>query len=49
VGTIKKWRILETDFSIDGGELTPTTKMKRKYIEKKYGDLIEQLYLDPKL
>ena len=27
---IRKWKILEQDFSIPGGELTPTLKLKRK-------------------
>ena len=33
---IKKWRILGMDFSIPGGELTPTMKVKRKVTEKKH-------------
>jgi long-chain-fatty-acid--CoA ligase ACSBG len=36
VAKIKKWKLLDKDFSIDGGELTPTMKIKRKYIAKKY-------------
>ena len=32
---------MDKDFSIDGGELTPTQKIKRKYIAKKYFDIIE--------
>ena len=27
---IRKWKVLEQDFSIPGGELTPTLKLKRK-------------------
>eukprot|EP00347_Sterkiella_histriomuscorum_P000024 403377473 len=49
VSQIKKWRIIDQDFSIDGGELTPTMKIKRKYIVKKFHDVIEQLYHEPKL
>ena len=41
VNKIKKWRILDRDFSIEGGELTPTMKVKRKYIAKKYEELID--------
>ncbi len=42
--TIKKFHLLPRDFSVDGGELTPTLKLKRKVIYEKYRDHIEQLY-----
>jgi long-chain-fatty-acid--CoA ligase ACSBG len=42
---IAKWSILEQDFSIAGGELTPTLKLKRNYILKKYADCIETFYI----
>nr|XP_031545115.1 long-chain-fatty-acid--CoA ligase ACSBG2 isoform X1 [Vicugna pacos] len=41
---IQKWVILEKDFSIGGGELGPTTKMKRHFIIQKYKRQIENLY-----
>ncbi len=41
---IKKYRILETDFSIETGELTPTLKLKRNIIHDKHGAAIEALY-----
>lgn len=44
VQTIKRWTIIPTEFTIDGGELTPTMKMKRKVIREKYGSQIESLY-----
>ncbi|AYV82044.1 MAG: AMP-binding enzyme [Homavirus sp.] len=42
---IKKWKIVPNSFSIKTGELTPTMKLKRNYITKKYKYLIDQLYL----
>ena len=33
---IRKFKLLPDDFSIPGGELTPTLKLKRKVTEKKY-------------
>jgi len=42
--SIKKFAVLETDFSIESGELTPTLKVKRKVINEKYRDLFDSLY-----
>lgn len=42
--TIKKFVLLPREFSIEGGELTPTLKMKRKIIYNLHQDKIEQLY-----
>ncbi len=44
--TIKNFVLLPHEFSIEGGELTPTLKMKRKVIYEKYRDKIEGLYQD---
>jgi long-chain acyl-CoA synthetase len=41
---IRRVALLPNEFSIDGGELTPTLKVKRKVIDERYGDLIEGLY-----
>jgi len=46
---IRKWTLLPFDFSVAGGELTPTMKLKRKVTEKKYEDLINQMYGEAKL
>ncbi len=43
--TIKKFTLIPIDFSIDGGELTPTLKLRRKVIYQKYKDKIEGMYL----
>ncbi len=42
--TIKKFVLLPREFSIEGGELTPTLKLKRKEIYKIYKDKIEGMY-----
>ncbi|PRP97534.1 Long-chain-fatty-acid--CoA ligase FadD15 [Enhygromyxa salina] len=44
VQTIKKIRVLPADLSIDGGELTPTMKVKRKIVRQKYEVEIESFY-----
>lgn len=41
---IKKIALLENEFSIEGGELTPTLKMKRRVIDQKYRDVIDKIY-----
>lgn len=41
---IKKPIIIPEEFTIEGGELTPTLKLKRKVILSKYQDLFDQLY-----
>ena len=43
---IKKVALLENEFTIEGGELTPTLKVKRRVIDEKYRDVIEELYAD---
>ncbi|MEU4226978.1 AMP-dependent synthetase/ligase [Nonomuraea sp. NPDC026600] len=44
VEQIKRFRLLAGDWSPDGDELTPTMKLKRRTIERKYADEIEALY-----
>ena len=42
--TIKKFILLQEDFTIEGGELTPSMKVKRKAVEQKYADALDGLY-----
>jgi len=44
--TIKYFSVLPSEFSIEGGELTPTLKMKRKVIYEKYKGIVDDLYLN---
>ncbi|XP_068131906.1 long-chain-fatty-acid--CoA ligase ACSBG1 [Hyperolius riggenbachi] len=41
---IQKWAILPNDFSIAGGEMGPTMKIKRNAILEKYNDMVEAFY-----
>jgi long-chain acyl-CoA synthetase len=41
---IRRIVLLPDEFSIDSGELTPTLKVKRRVIDERFGDLIEELY-----
>ena len=42
--SIKKIHILPRELSVEEGEVTPSLKVKRKFCEKKYSDLIEDLF-----
>jgi len=41
---IRSWELLPAEFTLEGGELTPTQKVKRRVIHDKYGEVIERLY-----
>ncbi len=41
---IKRFELTPDVWSIDGGHLTPTMKMKRNVVKEKYADLIEKIY-----
>ena len=41
---IQKWMILPRDFSIPGGEIGPTMKVKRQAVTKMYHKQIEKIY-----
>ena len=42
--TIKKYHVLPREFTVEEGDLTPSMKVKRKQVCKKYHDLLEGLY-----
>ena len=41
---VRKFVLLDHEFTIDTGEMTPTLKLKRKVIEKRYKEIIDRLY-----
>ena len=43
---IRRFALLPRDFTIDADEITPSLKVKRKVIDKKYKAIIDQLYID---
>jgi long-chain acyl-CoA synthetase len=42
--TVKRFAILPRDFTIEGGELTPTLKVKRKIVIERYRAVLDALY-----
>lgn len=42
--TVKKWKLLDHDLSIESGELTPSLKVKRNVVEANNSDLIASFY-----
>ncbi len=45
--TIKKFKVLPAQFSVAGGEYTPTLKLKRKVVAQKYAREIDALFAAP--
>ena len=41
---IKRFELTSNEWTIDGGQLTPTMKMKREVIKEIYKDLYEKMY-----
>ena len=42
--TIKRFKVLPAQFTIDSGELTPTMKLKRKVVAQRYAREIDELF-----
>jgi len=41
---VQKWRILPQEFSVQGGELSPSLKLKRFHVIEKYSQVIDSMY-----
>jgi len=46
---VKRFALIPNEFSINGDELTPTLKIKRRVIDEKYKDIIDKIYADAEL
>jgi long-chain acyl-CoA synthetase len=42
--TIKRFRVLEEDFTLESGELTPTLKVRRRVVEDRHRALVDAMY-----
>ncbi len=43
---VKRVALLEKELTIEGGELTPTMKVKRRIVDEKYRDVIDRIYAE---
>jgi long-chain acyl-CoA synthetase len=46
---VKRIALLENELTIEGGEMTPTLKVKRRVIDEKYKDVIDRLYAEAEM
>ena len=42
--TIKDFRILDHDLTVEAGELTPSMKLKRRVVESRYREVLDSMY-----
>jgi long-chain acyl-CoA synthetase len=42
--TIKRFAILDHDFSVESGEMTPSLKIKRKVVNERYKKVFDAMY-----
>jgi long-chain acyl-CoA synthetase len=45
--SVKKFAVLERDFGVESGEVTPTLKLKRDVIARNFGEVLRGLYDQP--
>lgn len=41
---VRRFQVLDHEFRVEEGELTPSLRCRRRFIERRYGDLIEAMY-----
>lgn len=46
---VKKFTLLSNEWTVEGGELTPTMKVKRKIIYERYAPHVEEMYKDSEI
>jgi len=46
--TIKQFRVLDHDFTVETGELTPSQKVKRRVVENMYSEILDGMYAGSK-
>lgn len=46
VQQIKKWRVVPGTWSVETGELTPTFKLKRRVVQERHAELIDEMYAE---
>jgi long-chain acyl-CoA synthetase len=46
--TIKQFRVLDHDFTVETGELTPSQKVKRRVVENMYSEILDGMYSESK-
>jgi long-chain acyl-CoA synthetase len=44
--TIKRFAVLDAEFSVERGELTPSLKLKRRVVERRHAAVLDSLYVD---
>jgi long-chain acyl-CoA synthetase len=47
VETIKKFRLIDIQLTTDDDEITPTGKLKRNFVNRKFKDVIDSMYQSP--
>jgi long-chain acyl-CoA synthetase len=46
LGAGEKFELIPNDWTVDGGEMTPTLKLRRKPIMEKYAQLVDRIYAE---
>ena len=44
--TIKKFEVLDRDLTVEAGDLTPSMKLRRRHVERRYADVLNAFYAE---